>query len=87
MYATRAVVSGHAYPAVTNVGTRPTVDGHGINAETHIIGFEGDLYGHNVRIEFLKYLRGERKFLSIDALKAQIHKDIGDAIEYERNME
>ena len=87
VYATRAVVSGHSYPAVTNVGTRPTVDGHGINAETHIIGFDGDLYGHNVRIEFLKYLRGERKFLSIDALKAQIHRDIGDAIEYERSME
>ncbi len=87
VYATRAIVSGASYPSVTNVGTRPTVGGHGINAETHIIGFEGDLYGHTVKIEFLKYLRSERKFLSVDALRAQIQRDIGDAIEYERNLE
>ena len=50
-------------------------------AETHIIGFSGWLYGESVRVEFIRYLRPEIKFPSIDDLKAQIMKDIGSAKE------
>lgn len=70
--------------AVVNVGVRPTVnDTDKIpTAEAHIIDFNEDLYGNEVRIEFYKKCRDEIKFDSIDALKAQIEKDVSSCKEY-----
>ena len=66
---------GHA--AVTNVGTRPTVcDSDEVICETHIIGYEGDLYGVPVEVDFLKFIRDERKFASLDELKARLAADV-----------
>lgn len=63
-------------PAVTNIGVRPTLDdGEAPTVESRLIGFEGDLYGKNVRVELLHYLRPERKFSSLEELKDQIMKD------------
>jgi len=79
VYATRAFLdadssSGHI--GVTNIGVRPTVDDSGIiTAETHILDYQGNLYGHQVRIEFHSRLRAEKKFRGKDELKAQIRKD------------
>ncbi len=72
---------------VTNVGTRPTVDGKGFLIETHLLDFDGDLYGQHINIRWLKKLRSERKFDSLDALKAQIAKDIDAARAYFSQLE
>lgn len=77
VYATQVHLwSGESYPAVTNVGTRPTVDnGSNVTVEAWLLDFEGDLYGQTVRVEFYKRLRDEIRFDSLDALKNQIHLD------------
>ena len=79
VYAGEAIVFGHAYPAVTNVGTRPTVSGEGVSVETHVIGFSGDLYGTAPTVRLFAYLRGERKFASLDDLKNEITRNIEEA--------
>ncbi len=75
VYACRCVIGGQKYRAVTNVGSRPTVGGHQIRAESWILDFDGDLYGKTIALEFDKFLRPEQKFESLEALKAQIRKD------------
>lgn len=76
VYATRTVVDGAEYPSVTNIGLRPTFLLDKPLSETHIIGFEGDLYGKTIEIKFVKYLRDETKFDSLENLKETIAKDI-----------
>ena len=75
VYCCRAIVDGETYPAVTNVGTRPTVGGHHVTVEPWLLDFAGDLYGKEITLEFHKFLRPERKFDSLEALKAQIQAD------------
>lgn len=65
--------------AVTNIGTNPTVHGREITVETHIMGFAGDIYGETLTVAFKKRIRDEMAFDSVDALKAQIKKDIAEA--------
>jgi riboflavin kinase/FMN adenylyltransferase len=61
---------------VTNIGTRPTVDDSGRTAvETHVFNTDRDLYGAAIRVGFVQRLRDERRFESLDALKAQIAAD------------
>ena len=67
---------GRAFGGVTNVGVRPTVNnGQDVTVEPWILDFDGDLYGQAIRVEFFRRLRDERKFESLDALKAQIETD------------
>lgn len=69
---------GRAFGGVTNVGVRPTVNnGQDVTVEPWILDFDGDLYGQAIRVEFFRRLRDERKFESLDALKAQIETDAG----------
>ncbi|MCI7712013.1 MAG: riboflavin biosynthesis protein RibF [Clostridiales bacterium] len=77
VYVTRATLpEGASYAAVTNVGTRPTVNnGTDITVEACLLDFEGDLYGKTLRLEFFEHLRDEVRFDSLDALKAQIAAD------------
>ena len=75
VYACRVQVDGTHYPAVTNIGTRPTVEGQGITVEPWILDYSGDLYGREIRLEFHYFLRPEQKFASLEALKQQIHRD------------
>jgi len=75
VYACRACFDGQKYPAVTNIGTRPTVDGQGITVEPWILDFDGDLYGKEITLEFFRFLRPEQKFDSLDALKTEIEKN------------
>ena len=76
VYATRALIGGEWLPAITNVGMRPTVNGGVRCAETHIIGFSGDLYGKELDIEFVAFIRDEQKFESIEALTTRVLRDI-----------
>lgn len=72
VYAARAVFDGQTRPAVVNIGVRPTVDGHTVTVEPWILDFDGDLYGHTLRLELTDYLRPEQKFASLEALKSEI---------------
>ena len=74
---------GRRFPGVTNVGTRPTVsDGNTVSVETFLLGFDGDLYGQEIRIEFCRRLRGERKFDSLEALRQEIQHNIRETEAY-----
>ena len=77
VYATRVTLEdGSSYAAVTNVGTRPTVNnGADVTVEACLLDFQGDLYGRQLRLEFFDHLRDEVRFDSLDALKAQIAAD------------
>lgn len=75
VYESRAFVDGKEYKAFTNIGKRPTWRVDTPLSETHIFDFDKELYGKNVRIELVKYLRGERKFSSADELKKQLEYD------------
>ena len=75
VYACRCRIGEETYPAVTNVGTRPTVEGRGITVEPWILDYSGDLYGREITLEFFRFLRGEEKFPDLEALKSRIHAD------------
>ena len=72
VYVCKTKVEGKTFPAVTNVGNRPTVGGHVVTVEPWLLDFKGDLYGKELTLEFYQFLRPERKFDSLDALKAAI---------------
>ena len=78
VYACLAQVGDHRYPAVTNIGSRPTVDGHHVTVEPWLLDFEGDLYGKTLTLEFHKFLRPEEKFPSLEALRTQIQLDAAE---------
>mgnify|MGYP000983011902 CR=1 FL=1 len=75
VYASKTVIGGKIHTSVTNVGTRPTYRTASPLSETHIHDFSGDLYGQNVEVMLLSYLRGERLFENTDALRAQLAAD------------
>ena len=65
------------YPAATNVGVRPQFKtGRGELIEAYVLDWEGDLYGHDLQIEFVRRLRGERRFPDVDALLEQMRADV-----------
>lgn len=82
VYACLAAVDGKKYPAVTNIGTRPTVSGSGVTVEPWLLDFEGDLYGKELTLEFYKFLRPEKKFPSLEALQAEIRKNAAEVREF-----
>lgn len=75
VYACRLTIDETIYPAVTNIGTRPTVSGSGITVEPWILDYSGDLYGRELTLEFHKFLRPEQRFESLDALQAEIRRN------------
>ena len=81
VYRCAALVDGEIYNAVTNVGVCPTFDLYDLHIEAHLIDFSGDLYGKDMRIYFLGYLREERRFDSPEALAEQIESDTRRTIE------
>jgi riboflavin kinase/FMN adenylyltransferase len=66
-------------PAVASLGTRPTVEGVEPLLETHVFDFDGDLYGREIEIEFVRKIRDEARFDDLDALVAQMHRDAAAA--------
>lgn len=76
VYATYIWVRGQRRAAATNVGVRPTVDGLKLTVEAHILDFDDDIYGEDVRLEFVRRIRPEMKFGGLEELKAQIAADV-----------
>ena len=75
VYATRVLIDGAAYTAVTNVGVKPTVGSDGVAAESYILGWTEDLYGKRVETQFLAFLRPEQQFDSLESLQNAIRQD------------
>jgi riboflavin kinase/FMN adenylyltransferase len=76
VFVTHVYINGKRFNAVTNVGTRPTLDGKNYFLEAHILDFSGDLYGKRITVEFLQKVRDEIRFADIHALKKQIAEDV-----------
>jgi riboflavin kinase / FMN adenylyltransferase len=79
VYRGRLEVEGRRHDSVVNVGVRPTFGETTLAVEAHVLDFMGDLYGRPVRLEFLDRLREEKRFASVDELRAQIARDIAAA--------
>ena len=75
-------LEGKKFPAVTNIGTRPTVQGQGITVEPWILRYDGDLYGREITLEFYKFLRPEKKFPSLEALQQEIRRNAEQTLRY-----
>ncbi len=87
VYVSDVLLDGVWKRGVTNIGSRPTFDGLSFRSETFILGFEGDLYGKDVTVGLLHFLRPEMKFPDADALKAQIAEDARHAAAYKPDNE
>ena len=84
VYVVSVTVLGKSYLGICNIGTRPTLgDGRGQIVETHILDFDEEIYGLDLRIEFISRLRDERKFDSLEDLKKQLKKDLSAARKFE----
>ena len=75
VYACKAWAEGKEYLAVTNVGSRPTVEGHQVRSETWLLDFDADLYGKELTLDFYAFLRSEQKFASLEELTAAVQAD------------
>ena len=82
VYACKAKTPEGEFLAVTNVGSRPTVEGHHVTVEPWLLDFSGDLYGKEITLEFHAFLRPERKFDSLEALKQEIQKNASQTREF-----
>ena len=76
VYETRVILQGKEYKGITNYGARPTFDNERVLTETYLDDFDGDLYGRELKVSFVRYLRDIRKFDDVVALKAQLKEDI-----------
>ena len=76
VYATWATVDAQRHASVTNIGVRPSFDNGQRTVETHLLDFQGDLYGQHLILEFVARLRPEMRFPSVDALREQIARDV-----------
>ncbi len=77
VYVSRVTVEGHSYGGLTNVGEKPTIEGKNpVGVETYLYDFSGDLYGKEIKVELLDFVRPEMKFGSIEELKAQLDYDV-----------
>lgn len=76
-----------SWPSITNVGQRPTFNGHGITIETYLLSSLDGGAPEEISVEFLRWVRDERKFENAETLKAQILRDVGRAQAYFRRLE
>ncbi len=85
VYKSYVEVQGRNYKGVTNIGVKPTIknrrDGNGVVMETHIIGFDGNLYGKKISVSLVSFIRPEMKFSDLNGLKAQITADLKAALQ------
>ena len=85
VYITMCTIDGIRRPSVTNVGVKPTIGKYEKNIETHIFNFKEDVYGKQIRVDFIKHTRPEMKFNGLDELKKQIEADCIEARVYHRD--
>ena len=79
VYVTNTLIDGKSYRSISNVGKKPTIGDYEINLETHILDFDRDIYDREIKVEFLDFVRQEKRFDSIDALKKAIKHDCATA--------
>ncbi len=79
IYAVRVYADGRTYAGAAYLGSRPTFDNGAPMLEVFLFGFDGDLYGREIAVEFIDYVRADAKFASVEALKEQIAKDCAQA--------
>ncbi|HYP25202.1 MAG TPA: bifunctional riboflavin kinase/FAD synthetase [Blastocatellia bacterium] len=83
VYVTLTLIDGEWRCSITNIGHKPTFGGEPeITVETHVMDFDKEIYGEKIRVRFLRRLRGEIKFESVDALRSQIDRDYRRALRY-----
>lgn len=82
VYITNTYFEGKVYNSVSNVGYNPTVENDKRTIETFILDFDGDLYGKEIKIEFIEFIREEKKFPSVEKLKERVNRDIETTKEY-----
>ncbi len=75
VYAVRAWLRGMAYRGMLSIGNRPTIGDRPTAVEVHLLGFSGDVYGETIEVEFIRHLRNNRRFDSLDALREQLERD------------
>ncbi len=85
VYETRVALDGAVFTGLTNIGTRPTVGGNTLTVETHILDFDEMIYGRSISVSFIDRIRDERRFPSLDALRAQLQDDAGQIRSYFQN--
>ncbi len=83
VYHTQAQVNGKTYQAITNYGARPTFENDSVVTETHLIGFEGDLYNQTLNVQFIRYLRDIQKFNNVEQLQNQLRCDVAEVCKNE----
>lgn len=76
VYASQTIIKGETWSSITNIGIRPTVGGGAVTAETHIFEYDEELYGEEIEVELLKFVRPEQKFESIEELRRAIIADM-----------
>ena len=76
-----------AYPCMLNQGVHPTVPGGMPTIEAHLLGYSGDLYGRGMRVEYLRFLRPEKRFDGLEQLKAQLARDARTVADWLRDAE
>ena len=81
VYASETTVDGAAYRSITNIGVKPTVGSDTPLAETHILHFQGELYGRRILVRLLRFLRPEQKFRDVEQLRLQMQKDVSSVEE------
>ena len=88
VFCVKIVIENHeqTYFGVANIGYKPTVEGKTLNLEVHILNFDQDIYKSRIQVEFMRYLRGEKKFNGVGELKAQINLDVKEAEEYFKEL-
>ena len=79
VYVSLTYIDDKVYRSVTSIGIRPTFGHNERTVETYLLDFDDDLYGHEISTEFVKRIRGEVKFETIDKLRTQIESDVGIA--------
>ena len=84
VYITHCNVNGTVYPSITNIGVKPTVGTFDRNIETHLFGFDYEIYGQYITVSFVRQMREELKFDSVEELTKQIERDCITAKSYHR---
>ena len=86
VYVTRCRLQERILYGITNIGTKPTVDGRDVGVETYLFSFDEDIYGEEITVEFLHYVRKEQKFDSVAQLIEQMHRDAEFGMQYVKDL-
>lgn len=85
VYYSKVYYGGKNYPAISNVGCKPTVTQEGtMGVESYLYDFDGDIYGQEIKVELLSFRRPEQRFADAEALKSQLQEDIAAGAQYHK---